>query len=228
MHLKIITRTNTYRFTQQGEGISAITEPYVHVEVYTREDVVALFDQGREHLVHAFTYNGEEITGLSETVSQAILGFFEADGAWYLKQLHPPTEDNPALQAEAVPPVEASAVPPANGMGADPSQNDSDIGLITDPEQQSLLRSIQTLAERLRQIKPEAQEPWDRQIQKLLVSQRYFGVQDPAAAYAMGQEQLSALVEKAKAVGIPETVIQTNLEVVSEEELPDEDFEEVE
>ena len=67
MQLKIVTHGGTFRYNQSGQPITEITEPFVLVEVYTKEDVVALYDQGQEHLANAFTYQDEQITRISSS-----------------------------------------------------------------------------------------------------------------------------------------------------------------
>ena len=84
MQLKIVTNNGTFRFNQTGQAITEITEPFVLVEVYVKEDVVALYDQGEDHLANAFTYEGDRITGMSKDAADHIQNFFLAEGAWYL------------------------------------------------------------------------------------------------------------------------------------------------
>jgi hypothetical protein len=75
MQLKIVTHGGTFRYNQSGQPISEITEPFVLVEVYTKEDVVALYDQGQEHLANAFTYQDDQITGVSADAGDHIQNF---------------------------------------------------------------------------------------------------------------------------------------------------------
>ena len=99
MQLKIVTHGGTFRYNQSGQPLAEITEPFVLVEVYTREDVVALYDQGREHLANAFTYQDDQITGISADAGDHIQNFFLAEGAWYLQELNPADRDikNPTV-----------------------------------------------------------------------------------------------------------------------------------
>ena len=93
MQLKIVTHGGTFRYNQSGQPITEITEPFVLVEVYTKEDVVALYDQGQEHLANAFTYQDEQITGMSADAGDHIQNFFLAEGAWYLQELNSADKD---------------------------------------------------------------------------------------------------------------------------------------
>ena len=96
MQLKIVTNNATFRFNQTGQAITEITEPFVLVEVYAKEDVVALYDQGEDHLANAFTYEGDRITGMSKDAADHIQNFFLAEGAWYLQELNAPEKDTGA------------------------------------------------------------------------------------------------------------------------------------
>src|ERR1035438_2944870 len=90
MQLKIVTNNSTFRFNRTGQAITEITEPFVLVEVYVKEDVVALYDQGEDHLANAFTYEGDRIVGMSKDAADHIQNFFLAEGAWYLQELNAP------------------------------------------------------------------------------------------------------------------------------------------
>jgi hypothetical protein len=78
-------------------------------------------------------------------------------------------------------------------------------------EQRQLLRDIQVTAEALRLIEPDPAAGWDRQVQKLILSQQVFGIADPDRARTEGKVKLERLVGNAKSLGIPADVIETNL-----------------
>src|ERR1035441_1459481 len=116
MQLKIVTNNGTFRLNQVGQSIPEITEPFVLVEVYTKEDVVALYDQGEDHLANAFTYEGDRITGMSKDAADHIQNFFLAEGAWYRKDLNAPEKDTGAsTQMTERGPQAATPAPSANG-----------------------------------------------------------------------------------------------------------------
>jgi hypothetical protein len=202
MQLKIVTNNGTLRFNQTGQAITEITEPFVLVEVYVKEDVVALYDQGEDHLANAFTYEGDRITGMSKDAADHIQNFFLAEGAWYLQELNSPEKDagTPAQAA-------ATEIQAANG-----SAGDNDPGFFVPTlEQRQLLRDIQVTAEALRHIEPDPSAGWDRQVQKLLLSQQVFGIGDPEKAFAEGKVRLERLIGQAKSSGIPANVVESNV-----------------
>ena len=202
MQLKIVTHNGTLRFNQIGQAITEITEPFVLVEVYVKEDVVALYDQGEDHLANAFTYEGDRITGMSKDAADHIQNFFLAEGAWYLQELNSPEKDagTPAQAA-------ATEIQAANG-----SAGDNDPGFFVPTlEQRQLLRDIQVTAEALRHIEPDPTAGWDRQVQKLLLSQQVFGIGDPERAYSEGKVRLERLIGQARSAGIPANVVDGNV-----------------
>ena len=233
MQLKIITRKESFRFDQKGQPVAEITEPYVNVEAYTREDVIALYDQNEEHLVHAFKYDGEEITGLSEQVADSIQNFFLAEGAWYLQALNQPADDKRQPETPTIPvSTEAST---ANSPATDAAPNNSPgpalahnptpgLGssvFIPSEQQRDVLRDIQVTVRALSIIKPDAAAPWDRQVQKLLLSQQLFGIDDLEKAYHEGETRLTQLVAQAKSSGVPEAVIESNVKLPDEADVDD-------
>ena len=206
MQLKIVTHGGTFRYNQSGQPITEITEPFVLVEVYTREDVVALYDQGQEHLANAFTYQDEQITGMSADAGDHIQNFFLAEGAWYLQELNAadkdaktPTVNNTQSSCSAQDP--GGVTPASNGPGI----------FVPTAEQRQVLRDIQVTAEALRHIQPDPRAGWDRQVQKLLLSQQVFGIGDPEKACVEGKAKLEQLVANAKASGVPANVVESNL-----------------
>ena len=202
MQLKIVTNNGTFRLNQVGQPIPEITEPFVLVEVYTKEDVVALYDQGEDHLANAFTYEGDRIAGMSKDAADHIQNFFLAEGAWYLQELNSPEKDagTPAQAA-------ATEIQAANG-----SAGDNDPGFFVPTlEQRQLLRDIQVTAEALRHIEPDPTAGWDRQVQKLLLSQQVFGIGDPERAYSEGKVRLERLIGQARSAGIPANVVDGNV-----------------
>jgi hypothetical protein len=78
-------------------------------------------------------------------------------------------------------------------------------------EQRQVLRDIQITAEALRRIEPDPTASWDRQVQKLLLSQQVFGIGDPEKAHAEGKVKLEQLVAQAKASGVPDEVVASNV-----------------
>jgi len=228
MQLKIITRKEVFRFDQKGQPVTEITEPYVSVEVYTREDVIALYDQNEEHLVHAFKYDGEEITGLSDQSTDSIQNFFLAEGAWYLQALNQPEDDKKEPEALGIPATKeassadspvASAAPsttPSPSLAGDPPSSLGSSVFIPSEQQRNLLRDIQVTVRALSIIKPDAAAPWDRQVQKLLLSQQLFGIDDLEKAYHEGETRLTQLVAQAKSSGVPEAVIESNVTLPDE------------
>ncbi|MBE0541792.1 MAG: hypothetical protein IH623_10440 [Verrucomicrobia bacterium] len=206
MQLKIVTHGGTFRYNQSGQPLAEITEPFVLVEVYTREDVVALYDQGREHLANAFTYQDDQITGISADAGDHIQNFFLAEGAWYLQELNPADRDikNPTVNNTQ------SACLAQDPGGVTPASNNPGIFVPT-AEQRQVLRDIQVTAEALRHIQPDPTAGWDRQVQKLLLSQQVFGIGDPEKACVEGQAKLEQLVAQAKASGVPANVVESNL-----------------
>lgn len=208
MQLKIVTHGGTFRYNQSGQPISEITEPFVLVEVYTKEDVVALYDQGQEHLANAFTYQDEQITGISADAGDHIQNFFLAEGAWYLQELNSADKDakNPSAPAEIPDRQSSSPKPIAN----DTTQTSSGLFVPT-AEQRQVLRDIQITAEALRRIEPDPTASWDRQVQKLLLSQQVFGIGDPEKAHAEGKVKLEQLISQATASGVPAEVVATNV-----------------
>jgi hypothetical protein len=233
MQLKIITRKEIFRFDQKGQPVTEITEPYVNVEAYTREDVIALYDQNEEHLVHAFKYDGEEITGLSEQAGDSIQNFFLAEGAWYLQALNQPEDDKKEPEALGIPatteassadsPV-AGAAPsttPSPSLAGDPPSSLGSSVFIPSEQQRDLLRDIQVTVRALSIIKPDAAAPWDRQVQKLLLSQQLFGIDDLEKAYREGETKVTQLVAQAKSSGVPEAVIESNVMLPDEADVDD-------
>jgi len=221
MQLKIITRRDIFRFDQTGQPVPEITEPFVNVEVYTREDVLALYDQNEEHLVHAFKYDGEEITELSDSAANSIQNFFLAEGAWYLQALNRPEDDKKVPEASA----EANSDTPATSVG-DASNDPANLGavvFIPTEQQRDLLRDIQVTVKALGIIKPDPSAAWDRQVQKLLLSQQLFGIDDLAKAHQEGENKLTQLAAQAKAAGVPENVLNTNLTPPKDSDLDDDE-----
>ena len=206
MQLKIVTHGGTFRYNQSGQPLAEITEPFVLVEVYTREDVVALYDQGREHLANAFTYQDDQITGISADAGDHIQNFFLAEGAWYLQELNPADKD---IKNPTVSDTQSACVAQAPGGGTPPS-NTPGI-LVPTAEQRQVLRDIQVTAEALRHIQPDPTAGWDRQVQKLLLSQQVFGIGDPEKACVEGKAKLEQLVAQAKGSGVPANVVESNL-----------------
>ncbi len=162
MQLKIVTNNGTFRFNQTGQAITEITEPFVLVEVYVKEDVVALYDQGEDHLANAFTYEGDRITGMSKDAADHIQNFFLAEGAWYLQELNAPEKDSGASAQMTEPGTQAATpAPKANGTAGA-----GDLGIFVPTlDQRQLLRDIQVTAEALRHIEPDPSAGWDRQVQ---------------------------------------------------------------
>lgn len=208
MQLKIVTHGGTFRYNQSGQPVAEITEPFVLVEVYTKEDVVALYDQGQEHLANAFTYQDDQITGVSADAGDHIQNFFLAEGAWYLQELNSADKDakNPSAPAE-IPDGQSSS---SNPIANDTTQTSSGLFVPT-AEQRQVLRDIQIIAEALRRIEPDPTASWDRQVQKLLLSQQVFGIGDPEKAHADGKVKLEQLVAQAKASGVPDEVVASNV-----------------
>ncbi len=73
------------------------------------------------------------------------------------------------------------------------------------------MRDIQVTAEALRHIEPDATAGWDRQVQKLLLSQQVLGIGDPEKAYSEGKVRLEHLISQAKSAGIPANVVDSNV-----------------
>lgn len=210
MQLKIITHNGTFRYNQSGQTIAEITEPFVLVEVYTREDVVGLYDQGQEHLANAFIYQNDQITGMSEDAGNHIQDFFFAEGAWYLQELNPPDKDIKTPDVPSTAPDTQSTPPAPDANSAAAVSNGSGIFVPT-AEQRQMLRDIQVTAEALRHIEPDPTAGWDRQVQKLLLSQQVFGIGDPDKAYVEGKAKLEQLVTQAKTSGVPADVVASNV-----------------
>ena len=210
MQLKIVTNNGTFRLNQVGQPIPEITEPFVLVEVYAKEDVVALYDQGEDHLANAFTYEGDRIAGMSKDAADHIQNFFLAEGAWYLQELNAPEKDSgaPAPTQMTEPGTQAATpAPKANGTTAA-----GDLAIFVPTlDQRQLLRDIQVTAEALRHIEPDPSAGWDRQVQKLLLSQQVFGIGDPEKAFAEGKVRLERLIGQAKSSGIPANVVESNV-----------------
>lgn len=78
-------------------------------------------------------------------------------------------------------------------------------------EQRQVLRDIQITAEALRRIEPDPTASWDRQVQKLLLSQQVFGIGDPEKAHSEGKVKLEQLIAQAKASGVPAEVVASNV-----------------
>ncbi len=209
MQLKIVTHGGTFRYNQSGQPISEITEPFVLVEVYTKEDVVALYDQGQEHLANAFTYQDEQITGISADAGDHIQNFFLAEGAWYLQELNAADKD---IKVPIVSATTADTQSSSSAVSADQATPSSSSGLfVPTADQRQVLRDIQITAEALRRIEPGPTASWDRQVQKLLLSQQVFGIGDPEKAHAEGKLKLEQLVLQAKAAGVPDEVVASNV-----------------
>ena len=215
MQLKIVTSNGTFRFNQAGQPIAEINEPFVLAEVYAKDEVLALYDQGAEHLANAFTYDGDRITGISADAAEHIQNFFLAEGAWYLQELNGPENDGGTPVQTAAAAADATQVIPPD---PDAAENANGKVVAGDPgffvptlEQRQLLRDIQVTAEALRLIEPDPAAGWDRQVQKLLLSQQVFGIADPDRARTEGKVKLERLVGNAKSLGIPADVIETNL-----------------
>lgn len=215
MQLKIVTNNATFRFNQAGQPLTEITEPFVLVEVYAKDDVVALYDQGEDHLANAFTYEGDRITGMSADAADHIQNFFLAEGAWYLQELNAPEKD-PAAPAQAMEPGTQATTLAPNAKGTTAV---GDLGIfVPTAGQRQLLRDIQVTAEALRHIEPDPSAGWDRQVQKLLLSQQVFGIGDPERAFAEGKVRLERLIGQAKSSGIPANVVESN---VAQGEVPE-------
>lgn len=210
MQLKIVTHGGTFRYNQTGQPVAEITEPFVLVEVYTREDVVALYDQGQEHLANAFAYQDDQITGMSADAGDHIQNFFLAEGAWYLQELNPADKDIKTSNVPSTAPDTQSTPPAPDANGAAAVSNGSGIFVPT-AEQRQMLRDIQVTAEALRHIEPDPTAGWDRQVQKLLLSQQVFGIGDPEKAYVEGKAKLEQLVAQAKTSGVPADVVASNV-----------------
>ncbi|ODU24680.1 MAG: hypothetical protein ABS95_01600 [Verrucomicrobia bacterium SCN 57-15] len=209
MQLKIVTHGGTFRFNQSGQPIAEINEPFVLVEVYTKEDVVALYDQGQEHLANAFTYQDDQITGMSADAGDHIQNFFLAEGAWYLQELNSADKD---IKAPNVSPASADTQSSSSAPNADDTTPSNGSGLfVPTAEQRQVLRDIQVTAEALRRIEPDPAASWDRQVQKLLLSQQVFGIGDPEKAHAEGKVKLEQLIAQAKASGVPAGVVASNV-----------------
>ena len=221
MQLKIVTHGGTFRYNQSGQPVAEITEPFVLVEVYTREDVVALYDQGQEHLANAFTYQDDQITGVSEDAGDHIQNFFLAEGAWYLQELNSADKDIKTPEVSSAPP-DTQATPSAPCTHSATAPNGSGIFVPT-AEQRQILRDIQVTAEALRHIQPDPTAGWDRQVQKLLLSQQVFGIGDPEKACVEGKAKLERLVSDAKASGVPAEVVASNVAQGDVPEMEEED-----
>jgi len=227
MQLKIITRNEVFRFNQNGQPVAEITEPYVNVEVYTREDVLALYDQNEEHLVHAFKYNDDEIAGLSDQATDSIQNFFLAEGAWYLQALNQPEDDRkrPAdigTNDKQAANITAASIPPDNAVPSTPVNLGTSVFVPTE-QQRNLLREIQVTVKALSIIKPDPAAAWDRQVQKLLLSQQLFGIDDPERASKEAEAKLTQLVAQAKAAAVPENILEANMEPADDALAEDED-----
>jgi hypothetical protein len=209
MQLKIVTHGGTFRYNQSGQAITEISEPFVLVEVYTKEDVVALYDQGQEHLANAFTYQDDQITGMSADAGDHIQNFFLAEGAWYLQELNSADKDAKTSDVPSTIAANQSSCPAPSADCAMPA-NTSGIFVPT-AEQRQVLRDIQVTAEALRRIEPDPTAGWDRQVQKLLLSQQVFGIGDPEKAYVEGKAKLDQLLAQAKASGVPSEVVTSNV-----------------
>ena len=176
--------------------------------MYAKEDVVALYDQGAEHLANAFTYEGDRITGMSADAADHIQNFFLAEGAWYLQELNAPEEHGGASAQTMGTGTPAATPAPSGNATARPS----DLGIFVPTlAQRQLLRDIQVTAEALRHIEPDPTAGWDRQVQKLLLSQQVFGIGNPEKAYAEGKIRLERLINQAKSAGIPANVVESNV-----------------
>jgi hypothetical protein len=188
--------------------LGEVTEPFVLVEVCAKEDVVALYDQGEDHLANAFTYEGDRITGMSNDAALHIQNFFLAEGAWYLQELNSPEKDAGTSAQAAVAGIQ-EVIPSPEAKGAAVSNEPG--FFVPTLEQRQLLRDIQVTAEALRHIKPDPSAGWDRQVQKLLLSQQVFGIGDPEKAFAEGKVRLDQLIGQAESAGIPANVVESNV-----------------
>lgn len=208
MQLKIVTHGGTFRYNQSGQPVAEITEPFVLVEVYTKEDVVALYDQGQEHLVNAFTYQDDQITGMNDDAGDHIQNFFLAEGAWYLQELNSAEKDSKAPDVST---TTADTQSSSCAASTDDTTPSGVSGLfVPTAEQRQVLRDIQITAEAIRRIEPDPAASWDRQVQKLLLSQQVFGIGDPEKAHAEGKVKLAQLIAQAKASGVPDEVVASN------------------
>lgn len=229
MQLKVIIPQQVFRFDQNGQEIPRCTDPFACVEVHSRGDVVELYDQSSEHLALAFRYGeNDRIISLSDEVAVAIQNFLCIPGAWYLENPLPPDQDVDVAPVAAEQTVSAPALPTSSA--SEPiSQAGPETGSAIfqpNPEQRALLRDIQVTAEVRRQLIPDPNAAWDRQVQKLLLAQQMFGIDDPAKAHVEAETKLNALIAQAKTAGIPEEVVRTNTEVVAQlsiEDLEDDD-----
>lgn len=210
MQLKIVTRKNVFRFSQSGQPLREITEPFVNVEAYTREDVVALFDQHEEHLARAFQYEDGEITGMSADATVAIQQFFLAEGAWYLQALNQPQDDQPAGEAHVPESTGGEAGNPAEAM-ASQAPAAPDPSLFTPTEsQRNLLREIQTYSQAIPLLQPDPHAPWNRKLQQQLLAKQLLDLDDPEAAHRLAETRLAEKLAEAHAAGIPGVVIEAN------------------
>lgn len=211
MQLKIITGNGTFRFNQRGEQITALTEPYVKVEVDNKEDVEALYDALCEHLSLAFTYgSGDSITGLSPQAQDSIQNFLLVENAWYLRDLEDPSTDVPfAEKIKSPPPVHRPVASPVEAETVEETPVFS--GFIPDQTQRGILKDIQETAERLRRITPDPADKWNVQLQRQLNAVLFFGVDNVTQACEAGQAKLKDLRQAALKAGIPEGTIDINV-----------------
>jgi len=218
MQVKVITTSKTYRFNQNGEVVTKLTEPFVKVEVDNREDVEALYDAMQEHLFKAFTYSPTgEINGLTKQAAEAIKDFMLVDNAWYLRdpekpEAEPSAEKPTTVSVHEVTPASATVTVSPKPV-ADPEEA-TDIpvfaGFIPDQAQREILKELQDTAERLRRITPDPADKWQAQLQRQLNAVLYFGIDDVSKACEEGQERLRELRAKADNAGVPLEVITLN------------------
>lgn len=217
MQLKIKTKTATYRFAQTGQLIEQITEPFVNLEAYTAEDVEALYDPRKEHLVKAFTYQAGEITGLAPLAVESIQDFLLTD-SWCLNSKLDPSQDIADEPVEVAPiattTIQAAPTPIVSGFQPDQAQRD-------------VLRQIAEQTKKLNAIKPCPTDDFAAKTQKLLQTAYLCGHDDTDRAVMEVSDSLEQLLKQATSLNIPIDIIQLNQEVErAESEAEGNEFEE--
>ena len=203
MQLKIKTKNATYRFAQTGQLIEQITEPFVNIEAYSAEDVEALYDPRKEHLVKAFTYQSGEITGLSATAVEAIQDFLLTD-SWCLNSKLDPSQDmaDEPITADPVINETLQAAPIAPAV----------CGFQPDQAQRDVLRQIAEQTKKLNAIKPCPTDDFAAKTQKLLQTAYLCGHDDTDRAVQEVSTNLEQLLKQATELNIPADIIQLNQE----------------
>lgn len=214
MQLKIVTPTQNYRFSQTGQQLEKVTEPFVLVEANTRDDIQELYDPNDEHLAKAFAYDDDgNINGLNSdplTVIDAIQNFLLMPGAWYLEGLHDPQTDQLEQPTAGEEPNEGKSRC-SGDTEAQASTTLTNNLFVPNDQQRHVLRQLRTVVDGIATIQPHATDTWPAQVQKRLISQQLFGNDEPEVALSIAQKRLSELQEQAKGLMIPEEVIQTNM-----------------